>query len=560
MDKYSLWRKNWPRGLPTQSTFPYGKMPIADCLRKHAEATPDKGAIQFYGREVTFKEWDEAANRLANSLIDMGYKKGDKVLLYMHNCPQFCIAYIAAARIGMIIFTADPGFKEFELEYEINDSGASLVFAFDNNYQDLLPLRKRIDIKDVIITSFHDFLAETPTLPLHPIMTSPKQSFADVLEFCDLLENYPANPPKVDIGMDELEVVLYTGGTTGLPKGTAHSHENTLRGGAFCYQLMVVGKDLSPCDSILVFGPLSHVAALSFGLFPSCVHGRTMVVLSRYDSDTTLQAIDKYKIELIQGTVMVYNELMNHPDLEKYDLSSIKIFTPGEWMIWLTPEFAKKVENVMGAPAVKMGYSMSEVVLVGVCGSRVGYEIPFKDEFLMGTVPPDEGIDIRIVDFRTRQDVPLGEKGEIVIKSPACCRYYWNKPKETEESFTSDGWFYTGDIGMLDEEGYLYWYGRQKYLIRVSGFNVSGGEIEMIGRNCPEITNIAVAGIPHPKKGQIPKAFVQLVPGSNATAEDIQGWFKDHIAAYKVPLVEVRSQLPLTLKGAVDMKNLLSKG
>jgi long-chain acyl-CoA synthetase len=557
MDKHHLWRQNWPEGLPTRSAFPYGRIPIADCLKKQAENTPHKIAINFYGREVTFAEWDEAADRLACALADNGYKKGDSVILYMHNCPQWCMAYIAAARLGLIIFTADSSFKQYELEYEINDSGARLIFAMDDNYPEVKAVRDKTGIEDVIITSFCDYLPAQPTLPTHPIMAKTKQVFPNTLEFLDLLQQYPPLVPNINIEPSEEELVLYTGGTTGLPKGCVHTHENTLLTGAYTYQVKTLGSDLSPSNSALIFVPMSHIAALSCGLFPSCVHGKTQVVLVRYDPLAAMQAIQKYRIEHVPAGVPLFKALLAHPAFKEYDLSSVKLWEAGEWMVWVTPDFAKQWEDAVGCPIVKAGYGMSEIANHMLAGNRIGYEIPFKSPFLMGTVPPDEGIDIRIADFVTHEDLPLGTQGEIVIKSPARCKCYWNKPKETAKLLTPDGWFYTGDVGMLDEEGYLYWYGRKKYLIRVSGFQVSPGEIEMIGRKNPDIANIAIVGIPDDKKGQIPKAFVQLVPQSRATKKDLEEWFKKHIAAYKVPTVEIRTRFPLTRKGSIDMKKLL---
>jgi acyl-CoA synthetase (AMP-forming)/AMP-acid ligase II len=178
---------------------------------------------------------------------------------------------------------------------------------------------------------------------------------------------------------------------------------------------------------------------------------------------------------------------------------------------------------------------------------------------MSSAVPPDEGIDLRIVDFDTREDLPLGEQGEIVIKSPSRCKHYWNKPKETTEAFSPGGWFFSGDVGKLDEDGYLHWYGRKRSLIRVSGFQVAAGEIEMIGRKHPDIANIVVIAVPDEKKGQIPKAFVQLEPGARASGSDIEEWFKKHISTYKVPQVEIRSSLPMTPKGSIDMKELQKK-
>jgi len=559
-NRFDLWKKNWPKGAAAHSVYPYGRIPIADCLKKNAEKDPKRVGINYYGKEITFKEWDEASDRIATALADMGYKKGDAVLLYMQNSPQSAIAYIAAARLGLIIFTADPSFKGYELEYVVTDSGAKLIFAFDQNYSNVKPLLEKEMVKDVIVSSFWDYLPQKPALPLPDVMKLPKQTFTETFDFINLIQKYPPNPPKVAIDMDEEELVLYTGGTTGFPKGCVHNHENTLKSGAHAYQVRELGYDLTPCDSVLIFGPMGHIGALSYGLFPSCVHGRTMVILARYEPLTALQAIANCKIELFVGTVIVHKALLELPELKKYDLSSIKMWQTGEWMIWLTQDLARQWESAAGRPLVKWGYGMSEVANVAVCGGRLGYEIPFSDAFLMGTVPPEEGIDVKIADFDTHEVLPTGKQGEIVLKSPARCKYYWRKPKETAAALSPEGWFYTGDMGMLDGEGYLYWYGRKKYIIRVSGFQVSPGEIEMIGLRNPDIAKIAVMGIPDEKKGEIPKAFVQLADGSKATADDLVAWFKKNISSYKVPRVEIINEMPLTAKGSIDMKKLEEKG
>jgi long-chain acyl-CoA synthetase len=556
IDKYAVWRKNWPSGVPTTATLPYGHIPIADCLKKQV---PEKTAMIFYGREVSFKEWDETADRLATALADMGYKKGDSALFYMYNSSQWAIAYIAAARLGLIIFTADPGYKEYELEYEVVDSGAKLIFCFDQNYPVVEAIRERTGIKDVVVTSFWDYLPSEPTLPLHPTMTPPKQTFPNTLEFLDLLQKYAPNPPKVDINMDEEELVLYTGGTTGPPKGCVFTHGNTLKSGCHVYQLEV-GHDLTPLDSFLLPTPLTHIAALWYGLFPSCIYGRRMVILARYDPIAFLQAIEKYKVEGAGGATPIFEMLLKDPALKEYDLSSVKYWVAGEWWIWITPELIKRWQDAVGKPIIKAGYRLTEVANVGCPGNRVGYEIPYEDVFIDGVVPPDEGIDVKVVDFDTREELPLGQQGEIVIKSPARCKYYWNKPKETAELLGPEGWLCTGDIGKIgDEDGYIYWYGRKGSLIRTSGFQVTPGEVEMIGKRNPDIFDIAVTGIPDEKKGQVPKAFVQLVPGSKATAADIEEWYKKNIATYKVPKVEIVPEFPRTPKGSIDLGKLLAK-
>lgn len=549
-DTYSLRKKNWPSCMPTQSTYPFGRVPAADYLKKHAENTPGKTAIIFYGREVSFREWDESSDRMATALADMGCRKGDALTIYMPNCPQCFIAYTAAARLGMIIFPADSVLKEYELEYHINDSASKVVFCFDQNYPVVKSIKEKTGIRHIIVSSFSDFLPAEPALPLLPIMTEAKQTFPEPMEFLDLLRKYPPNPPKVDIDMDELELVLYTGGTTGPPKGCMHTHETLLKAIVNVNQLDMPG---GACG--VVFAPFAHTAGAA-NVTSLSTSGGTLVMFTRLDPFVLLQAIEKYRIDSI--ILPIFKFYLAQPELlKRYDLSSMKYWVGHEWLHRLTPEDAKKWEELLGKPLVKWGYGMAELTGGPIAaGSRIGYEVPFKDPFIMGAVPPDEGGDVKIIDFDTREELPPGRQGEIVLKAPWLCKGYWKKPEETARSFTPDGWFYTEDIGMLDEEGYLYWFGRKKYIIRTSGFQVSPAEIETIGMKCSDIAKIGIIGIPHEMRGEIPLAFVELKPGSKATEAEIESWFKDHVASYKVPKVEIRQELPVTLVGKVDVGKL----
>ncbi len=290
MDMHSIWRENWPKGIPTASPLPYGKMPIADYLKKQAEIWHQKVAINYYGREITFGEWDELADRLATAIADLGHRKGDKIVLILPTSPQFLIAYIAAARLGLISMPIDITFKEFEIEYALKDFGdPNIIIVSDELYAVIKPLRERNQIKQVIVTSLCDYLPIEPTLPLHKTMTMKKKTFPDTLDFLDLIGKYTPAPPQVNIGIDELEMILHTGGTTGFPKGCPHSHEDILRAGVHDAYLRGIGSDMKPVESVLCFLPLSHVAGLCASIFSFAIG--SLIILSPRATYASIVAI-----------------------------------------------------------------------------------------------------------------------------------------------------------------------------------------------------------------------------------------------------------------------------
>lgn len=528
--------------------FPMGEKLISDYVKAHAKNMPNHMAISFYGREVTFRELDESSDKLATAIADMGYKKGDRITVYMQSCPQIYITYLASTKLGLIIVPIDPMSRKFELEYILNDVGARLIVVMDQLYPVVKEVKAKCEIKHVIVTSFQDFLPDKPDMPLHPMMKAEKETFEDTYEFLELLERYPPNPPKVGVKLSDNGWILYTGGTTGAPKGCLHTQFAPLRQGVGASQVLY---NASKDDAMLVSWPHTHIAGIGSCMCPSFVSGMKVVMLTRWDPIAAMKGIEKYGVTLLNWTTPQYIDVINHPEVKNYDLTSLKLSFVAPFVTLLTEDLYKKWSKLTNSKVYHWGYSASEFFQYSSYGIGVD---PFRQPCVALALPAP-GVEIKIVDPKTRKEVPAGKDGEIAVKSPNNLIKYWNKPEETEK-YIVGGWVYMGDGGRIDEEGILYFTGRIKEIMKVSGYTVAPGEIEWIGMKHPAVHQIAVIGVPDPKKGQAPKAFVTMKPGFKLSASELEGWFKENISAIKRPTVEIMSELPFTKKGDIDRKKL----
>jgi long-chain acyl-CoA synthetase len=531
--------------------FLYGEKILSEYAKIHAQETPDKTVVNFYGKEMSWRQLDVMSNRLANAISDMGYKKGDRVAAFMQSCPQCYVFYLAALKLGLISVPIDPMHKELELEYALNDCGATLIMVLDQLYPIVNNVRDKCKIKDVIVTSYHDFMPDEPAFPLHPMMLPEKQTFPDTHNYHDLIEKYQPTTPDVKVGLSDDAWILYTGGTSGWPKGCLHTQRDSLIGGFGIFHLQL---NANKEDILLIPVPHTHIYGISVGVAASFYGGYTVMVLTRWDAKAALEAIHKYKVTKIAWPMPCIASIINDPDLKKYDLNSLTTCNTIGFAIPFTRETAEKWYEITGCRLDNWGYAIGSENF-NYCAYGCGIDDPFKDPGASGVGIPAPGSQIKITDFETREELPIGKTGNIVVKSPAGIRKYWNKPKETKENI-ADGWIYSGDIGRLGEDGLIYYYGRKRDVIKVSGYTLAPREVEVLGLQNPAIEKIAVIGLPHPKKGEIPKAFIELKPGSTTTEAELVQWFKDNIAAYKVPLVEIRRSLPISNKGEVLKRKL----
>ncbi len=534
MDK--LWLKSWPEDVPKELSYEAGKKPVHEYLRLRAKQTPDKTAIIYYGKEISYAELDKASDRFANYLLANGVGKGDRVGIFMGSCPQYAIAHFGTQKIGAIVCPCSPLFKEMELEYELNDAGIEVLVSLDLLLPVVQAAQAKTKLRKVVATNFNDFLPAEPSIPTLDIMAIPKQAIPGVDDLLDIVTNGDDTPPQADIDIEkDIALFQYTGGTTGMPKGCMLTYNAAL----FKTACVALATRMNKDTINLVNMPIFHIAGMVAGLNSTIFAGGTQILMTQFDPVATMAAIDQYKVNFWYSAVPMNVGLMQHPASSKYDFSSLKLCLTSSFGIQLTEEISKQWEAFSkGGVLIEGAYGLSEThtadtfmprnkVKYGSCG------IPMPEE------------EFKIVDLQDRdKEMPIGEQGEIVLRNPASFKGYWNRPEETADTLR-DGWVYTGDIGKFDEDGYLFLLGRVKEMIKVSGFSVFPEEVELLLNKYPGVVQSAVIGVSDAQKGEVVKAFLVMSPGSDATQESVIAWAKEKMSAYKVPkYVEFRDVLP----------------
>lgn len=532
------WFKSWPEGRPRSLDFP--EKPLCQFLRDNARIAPNKVAINFYGREISFQEFDKQTDQLATALADFGLKKGERVSLFLENSPQFVIGYFAILKAGGVVVAANPMFKEEELKYEIKDSGARIIIAQDILYPKVMNIRADAGLSHVLLTSYWDYLPPNPSLPIHPSMQAPKERFPETFDLPELIDAYKPEPPRIDLNLKEdLALLQYTSGTTGLPKGAMIPHYSLL------YNTVgsAVWLGIQEEDVHLSVLPFFHVTGMIHSMNMPIYTRTTNVILSRFDPQVTLEAIQKYRCTTWTGITTMNVAVVNYPDIKKYDLSSLKRGLSGGAPI--PEEILRKWRENMGTE-LSEGYGLSETI-------SQTHMNPYLNPRYGSIGLPYFGVDCRIVDVETKKEVPLGEEGELLLKGPMVMKGYWNRPEETAEVL-KDGWLATGDIAKMDADGYFYIVGRKKDLIKASGYSVFPAEVENFLYHHPAVKEVAVIGVPDPYRGENIKAVIVLKPEykHKVREKEVVAWARDKMAAYKYPrIVEFVQELPKTASGKV---------
>lgn len=551
-----LWEKNWPTSLPKEPHYPFGEILMTDYLNKWAERNPDKPCIIWYGEELSFQQLDELSNRFASFLAEKGMRKGDRIAVFLPNCPQFHIVFYGILKLGCIHVPVNPMFKEQELLYELNDTQAKLIITTDQLFPMVKELKEQTSLEEIVTTSLLDYLPDHPTIPVHESLLLPKQECPGSIDFITMLKEQSPDYPQVEVGLDDVVALNYTGGTTGMPKGCEHTQRQMIY---TCATASTFSLEFRPDDLMLAYLPSFWIAGEDVCVLNPVFTGVTHILLGRWDAEAVLVAIDKYKVTHTGGVVDNFVELMDRSDVHKYDLTSIKGLSVSSFVKKMNLEYRERWKELAGPESImrESSYGMTETHTIDTFTTHM-----HKDDMDLNSQPvfvglPMPGTEFKIVDFETGDLVPLGHEGEIVIRTPSLLTSYWNKPEETQKALRN-GWLHTGDIGVIDEEGYLHFLGRRKEMLKVKGMSVFPPEIEAIISRHPAVLGSGVVGKVDEEKGEIPIAFVQLKPDyeNSLSEEELRAWCSKQMAIYKVPIVKFIHQLPLTTTGKVKKEEL----
>ncbi|MFH1757437.1 MAG: AMP-binding protein [Pseudomonadota bacterium] len=537
-----IWMKNWPAGIPDKLVYQSGRKPIFEYLHHHAQRQPQKAAINYYGAEISYSELDAFTDRLATYLTKHNVRKGDRVALFLQNCPQYVISQIAAHKAGAIVVPCSPMFKAWELEAEINDTKAKVIICIDQVYPIVEEIRKKSSLEKVLITRYADFLPTKPIIPIHESMQGPKEPFPDTVELMEILktESPPYQSPAVS--MEDVALLQFTGGTTGLPKGAMLTHGNQLFKSAANAQVY----KYIPEDIMLTSMPIYHIAGMLWGMTSPLYAGCTMAILTRFDARASAIAISTLQCTKMYSTVPMNMDILSLPDIGKYALSSLRINPCTSFGVFLNKKLVEDWSKATrGGILVEAAYGLSET---HTCDTFSPLDKP-----RIGSVGiPIYETDLKIVDFDDpEKELEVGQVGEITVKSPAVFQGYWEKSEETKNALR-DGRVYTGDMGKYDEDGYVYFLGRKKEMIKASGYNIAPEEVEGFLMRHPAVEQAACIPVPDSKRGETVKAFVVLKPEfvGKITEEELIEWSKDKMAAYKYPrFIEFRKDLPKNTVG-----------
>ncbi|HMB28581.1 MAG TPA: long-chain fatty acid--CoA ligase, partial [Blastocatellia bacterium] len=514
--------------------------PLYQILQIASGAYRDKPAVAFMGAFIDFGDVKKLVDLLATALQNLGIVKGDRVGVMLPNCPQYLISFFAVVRLGAIVVNVNPIYTPREIEVVAKDSGMRAIIALDLLATNIFGVRANTAIGHVILTSLLDYSSTPDNAPPAPEGALSFKSLIDGVAEVDL--------PRVEIDpAEDVAVLQYTGGTTGVPKGAMLTHQNlytnTLQSWAWAGPLTRQGD-----ERYLMVIPYFHIYGQTVGLLLGAWNGAMQIPIPKFDPNLLIEAIKRHKPTFFPGAPTLYISMLNHPEIKTCGLEHVRRFNSGSAPLPL--EVIERFEKMSGAMLYE-GYGLTEA-------SPTTHSTPTLAKRKVGSVGlPFPSTECKIVDLETGERVvPVGEVGELCVRGPQVMKGYWNRPEETAIALR-DGWLYTGDVARMDEDGFFFIVQRKKDMIIVSGFNVYPNEVEDVLFTHPAVLEAAVIGVPDPYRGEAVKAFITLRPGATATADDVIEFCRGNLAKYKVPtLVEFMTSLPKSAVGKVLRREL----
>jgi long-chain acyl-CoA synthetase len=556
MDTERPWLRAWPKGVPQKVDF--GAKPLFALLTDSANKYPSKACLSYQGRLLSYAEVHELSSRLASGLVSLGLKRGDRVAIFLPNIPQFVISYYATLMAGGIVVTCSPLYKPRELEHQLNDSGATIVVAARDRirsshtkvpndlYKSLAEVRKSLSLKAVVTTSVADYI---------PAFKKPFARFAgvervarpDTIDFVGLVTaNKPMAPVTVTNPREEVAVLQYTGGTTGVAKGAMLTHYNLYSNALYLSKILPMSEQ----DLGLAVLPLYHIYGMTTGMNCALYSGAGIVLLPEFHVEEVMNTIQKQKVTVFCGVPAMYIAINNNSRTKEFDLRSVRACISGGAALPIAVR--KKFMDLTGGNLVE-GYGLSEA-------SPVTHVNPVHDGVVKdGSIGiPIPETDAAIVDSNDfGKPLPTGQEGELAVRGPQVMKGYWNRPDESALVLRG-GWLLTGDIARMDGDGYFFVIDRKKDMINVGGLKVYPREVEEVLFENPAVKEAAAIGIPDEFRGEVVKAFVVLKdPAGSTTKQDLIEFCSGRLSKYKVPKeIELVPSLPKTLIGKVLRREL----
>jgi long-chain acyl-CoA synthetase len=536
------WLAHYPKGVP-----PTVEVPLKSVAQAFDEATaraPERPAVLFYGRSISYRELREATDRLACALAELGVKKGDRVALYLLNSPQFIIAYFAALKCGATVTPISPVYTSHEVGYQLKDSGARAIICQDILHEKVAKCGAALEL--VVVTNVNEYLPALKRLFGKKAHVSGKVHWLQ-----DLLKKYPATPPAVTIDpQKDLAALPYTGGTTGNPKGVMLTHYNLVAAqtmGQAAFPVFEQGKEV-----ILAFLPFFHIYGQVVIMLQGLCQGHLLVLFTSPDTEAILDAMERYGATVFYGVPTLYEYLKDHKDTNKANWRRLKLIVSGADTLHesTTQGWTRRTGS-----SITEGYGLSET-----CATS---HINPLDRTKTGSFGcPIPSMQAAVIDPESLEFVPPNETGELVLCGPNVMQGYWQRAGDTARAFIDKGgvrWMRTGDLVRMDDEGYFHFYDRSKDLIKYKGYSIFAKDVEDVLYAHPQVKAAGVIGVPDPAVGQRIKAIVVLQGDARGklSEDEIKAYCRQSLAEYKVPhIVEFRGELPKTDVGKVSRREL----
>jgi len=508
----------------------------------------------------TYAALKDSVDRLAFAFRKIGLQQGDRIAIMLPNIPQQVISFFATLRAGCVVVNTNPTYTPRELGHLLEDSGATAIIVLSGFYDRVAQVKDGTDLKHVIVTD----LPEPLGFPFNKLVERKVRKAGMMVDvpdgpgvwrFDNLINTSEPDPPAIDVSPDDVVLFQYTGGTTGSPKAAMLTHRNVMSN---VQQIEAWYRDLQyGGEKVLGAIPFFHVYGMSVAMLFSIYTGAELIVTpDPRQTDLVLEILQREKVTMYPGIPTMYTAIINHPKVDDADLSSIRACLSGGMS--LPGEIQRRFEQITGGKLVE-GYGLTETSPVAcanpINGLRkegsIGFPVPSTEVAIVGLDPNEDG---------SFEPVAAGEEGELIIRGPQVMKGYWKRPEETAEAINEEGWFHTGDIARMDEDGCFYIVDRKKDLIIASGYNIVPREVEEVLYTHEKVQEAVVVGVPDEVRGENVKAYIVLKAGQSSTPEEITEFCREQLAPYKVPrLVDFRDELPKSQVGKILRRVLLEE-